>query len=228
MPTIRPRSCRPRAPTSSAVLFKPTTGEGAEIGVKFKPVGSNLMLTAAVFELTQQNVLTADPTNLSSASRPAKCACGALSWKHAAISRGSWRSSAAYNKLIPRSPGAIAWLRRQLSCQHRARTGRVVGQVHLVRWPGRRPWDRRRRSLRRRELWRYRQYVPDPGLYPVRCHRQFRLRHICVRISKGWSAQINATNLTNNYYVSSCLTGSALLRSGSARTVLGTFKYAWN
>ena len=45
-------------------LFKPTTGEGAEVGVKFKPVGSNLMLTAALFELTQQNVLTADPTNV--------------------------------------------------------------------------------------------------------------------------------------------------------------------
>ena len=30
---------------------------------------------------------------------------------------------------------------------------------------------------------------------------------------KGWSAQINATNLTNKYYVASCLTGLALLRS---------------
>ena len=45
-------------------LFKPTTGEGAEIGVKFKPLGSNLMLTAAIFEITQKNVLTADPTNV--------------------------------------------------------------------------------------------------------------------------------------------------------------------
>src|SRR5262249_32536240 len=44
-------------------LFKPTTGQGAEIGVKFRPLGSNLLLTAAVFDTTQQNVLTADPTN---------------------------------------------------------------------------------------------------------------------------------------------------------------------
>jgi len=46
-------------------VFKPTTGEGAEIGVKFKPLGSNLMLTAAFFETTQQNVLTADPTSIN-------------------------------------------------------------------------------------------------------------------------------------------------------------------
>ena len=48
----------------SGNVFKPTTGEGKEIGVKFKPNGMNLMLTAAVFEIIQQNVLTADPANV--------------------------------------------------------------------------------------------------------------------------------------------------------------------
>src|SRR5262249_44305900 len=43
--------------------FKPTTGEGAEAGVKFKPNGSNLMLTAAVFDIRQQDILTANPIN---------------------------------------------------------------------------------------------------------------------------------------------------------------------
>ena len=45
---------------------------------------------------------------------------------------------------------------------------------------------------------------------------------------KGWSAQINATNLTNRYYVASCVTGFAYCGLGAARTVLGTVKYAWN
>ena len=31
--------------------FKPTTGEGTEIGVKFKPNGSNFMITAAAFDI---------------------------------------------------------------------------------------------------------------------------------------------------------------------------------
>ena len=43
--------------------FKPTTGEGAEVGVKFRPVGSNFMVTAAAFDIRQKDVLTAAPTN---------------------------------------------------------------------------------------------------------------------------------------------------------------------
>ena len=43
--------------------FKPTTGEGTEIGVKFKPNGSNFMITAAAFDRREQDVLTANPIN---------------------------------------------------------------------------------------------------------------------------------------------------------------------
>ena len=45
---------------------------------------------------------------------------------------------------------------------------------------------------------------------------------------RGWSAKINATNLTNHFYVASCLTGLAFCGLGNARTVLGTLKYSWN
>jgi len=37
--------------------FKPTTGEQYEAGVKYQPVGTNLMFTAAAYDLKQQNVL---------------------------------------------------------------------------------------------------------------------------------------------------------------------------
>ncbi|MFT4275889.1 MAG: TonB-dependent siderophore receptor [Rhodopseudomonas sp.] len=40
--------------------FKPTTGKQYEGGLKFQP-NRDLLMTAAVFELTQNNVLTADP-----------------------------------------------------------------------------------------------------------------------------------------------------------------------
>ncbi len=43
--------------------FKPTTGRQYEVGVKYQPEGSNTLLTAAVYDLRQQNVLTADPNN---------------------------------------------------------------------------------------------------------------------------------------------------------------------
>src|SRR5262249_804535 len=45
-------------------LFRPTTGKGQEIGVKYKPPGSNLLFTAAAFDIKQQNVLTADPASV--------------------------------------------------------------------------------------------------------------------------------------------------------------------
>jgi iron complex outermembrane receptor protein len=41
--------------------FKPTTGQQFEVGIKYKPTMFNGLFTAAYFELTQQNVLTADP-----------------------------------------------------------------------------------------------------------------------------------------------------------------------
>ncbi len=40
--------------------FRPSTGEQYEAGVKFQPVGTNSLHALAVFDLTQQNVLTSD------------------------------------------------------------------------------------------------------------------------------------------------------------------------
>jgi iron complex outermembrane recepter protein len=41
--------------------FKPTTGQQYEFGVKYQPPEFNSFITLSVFELTQQNVSTADP-----------------------------------------------------------------------------------------------------------------------------------------------------------------------
>lgn len=41
--------------------FKPTTGEQYEAGVKFQPRDSNALLTAAVYQLTQNNLESPDP-----------------------------------------------------------------------------------------------------------------------------------------------------------------------
>ncbi|KGK40895.1 hypothetical protein LH51_12065 [Nitrincola sp. A-D6] len=43
--------------------FVPTTGQQYEVGIKFEPVGYDASLTLAVYELTQQNVLTTDLNN---------------------------------------------------------------------------------------------------------------------------------------------------------------------
>lgn len=43
--------------------FAPTTGNQYEIGVKYQPPGTNSLISAAVYQLTQQNVLTSDPAH---------------------------------------------------------------------------------------------------------------------------------------------------------------------
>lgn len=45
--------------------FKPTEGEQYELGIKYAPPGSNSFITASVYQLTQKNVTTTDPTNPS-------------------------------------------------------------------------------------------------------------------------------------------------------------------
>lgn len=47
----------------SGERFKPTRGEQFEVGVRYQPAGSELMLSAAVYQLTQTHVLTDDPVN---------------------------------------------------------------------------------------------------------------------------------------------------------------------
>ncbi|OAI21911.1 TonB-dependent receptor [Methylomonas koyamae] len=55
-------SFEPTAGTTFAgVPFKPTTGQQHEFGVKYQPAGYNVLMSAALFHLTQQNVVTADP-----------------------------------------------------------------------------------------------------------------------------------------------------------------------
>lgn len=50
--------------------FVPTTGTQYELGVQYQPTGSTARFTAAVFDLRQQNVLTADPLNEVIISQP--------------------------------------------------------------------------------------------------------------------------------------------------------------
>jgi len=46
--------------------FDPTTGQQVELGIQYTPENSNTRFTAAIFNLKQQNMLTADPLNTPS------------------------------------------------------------------------------------------------------------------------------------------------------------------
>ena len=51
------------APARGGGAFQPTTGEQVEVGVKYQPPGASSLVSAALFDLTQQNVLTTDLAN---------------------------------------------------------------------------------------------------------------------------------------------------------------------
>ncbi|RYF41577.1 MAG: TonB-dependent receptor [Comamonadaceae bacterium] len=44
--------------------FKPTEGDQYEVGVRYQPPGSRTLVTASVYQLTQQNRLTLDPADV--------------------------------------------------------------------------------------------------------------------------------------------------------------------
>ena len=55
-------SFQPEAGTDfSGKAFDPATGEQWEAGIKYQPLGWNGLITASVFQITQQNVTTNDP-----------------------------------------------------------------------------------------------------------------------------------------------------------------------
>ena len=59
-------SFQPAAGTDRlGAVFDPTTGKQTELGLKYQPTGSKALLTAALYELTQKNVLTPDPASRS-------------------------------------------------------------------------------------------------------------------------------------------------------------------
>ena len=90
------------------------------------------MLTAAVFELTQQNVLTADPTNVIFSVQTGEVRVRGIELEARGNVTRELEIIGAYSKLDPKVTKSNRWFCRQLFAQHRSRTGRVVGQVHLV------------------------------------------------------------------------------------------------
>ncbi|MCO6417750.1 TonB-dependent siderophore receptor [Siccirubricoccus sp. KC 17139] len=51
------------APARGGGAFAPVTGEQFEAGIKYQPPGRSSLYSATLFQLTQQNALTADPAN---------------------------------------------------------------------------------------------------------------------------------------------------------------------
>lgn len=211
--------------SSGGTAFKPTTGEGGEIGVKFKPIGMNLMFTAAVYEITQQNVVTADPSNVNLSIQTGEVrsrgieleARGNLSREFEIVGGYSHvnpevtRDTLFKGKILPYVAqdtvslwGKYTWYSGPVAGLGIGAGARYVGPV----------FGNSANSFT----------VPSYTLFDAAISYDFAYLRPDL---KGWSAQVTATNLANRYYVASCATSLAYCGLGAARTVLGTIRYAW-
>jgi iron complex outermembrane receptor protein len=207
--------------------FKPTTGEGAEVGVKFKPNGSNLMLTAAVFDIRQQDILTTSPINPFFSVQTDAVRVRGFEFEAKGNITRELEITGGYTHLDPRVTTSIAGYAGKYmmnTAQDAASlwgkytwydgplTGLGIGAG--VRYVGETYGDNFNTFV-----------IPSYALVDAAVSYDLAYAR---RDWKGWKAQVNITNLADHFYVASCLTGLPYCGLGNARTVLGTLKYSWN
>jgi iron complex outermembrane recepter protein len=212
---------------SSGNSFKPTTGDGAEVGVKFKPNGSNLMITTALFDIHQKDVLTGDPTNpFFNVQTDAVRVRGFELEAKGNVTR-ELEIVAGYTHLDPRVTSSIAGYAGKYMMNTALDQAAVWGKYTWYSGP-----------LAGLGLGAGVRYVGEtygdnfntfviPAYTLLDAAVSYDLAYARPDL-KGWKAQVNVTNLTNHFYVASCLTGLPYCGLGNGRTALGTLKYAWN
>jgi iron complex outermembrane receptor protein len=206
--------------------FKPTTGQGKEIGVKYQPPGSNLLFTAAAFDITKQNVLTVDPASLFFSVQTGEVRVKGFEFEVRGNVTRNLEIVGGYSRLDPEvtesNDGFVGNYMTQVARQQAALWGVYswysgplagFGIGAGVRYVGDSFADGA-------NLVRIAPYT----LYDAALYYDFSYLRPDF---KGWKAQLNATNLFDHYYVASCIINDVYCGMGQARTVLLTLKYNW-
>jgi len=207
--------------------FKPTTGQGSEVGVKYQPPGTNLLFTGALFETTQRNVLTTDPSNPTLSVQAGEVrvrgaefeARGNITRQLEIIAGASHIEPIITNDTTAVNVGKdMAVVPRDLAslwAMYTMRDGPLagVGFGGGVRYVGALFGDSAN-TIR----------IPSHTLFDAAMTFDFAYWRPDM---KGLKLQVNATNLFDKYYVANCYTGFPYCALGAPRTVLATLKYQW-
>ncbi|MBS0267349.1 MAG: TonB-dependent siderophore receptor [Proteobacteria bacterium] len=207
--------------------FAPTTGEGKEVGVKFMPNGTNLMFTAALFDIRQNDVLTSDPLSggMTSVQTDQARVRGFEFEVRGNLTR-ELEIVGGYSKLDPEITKSLAGYagnylpnvnldQASLWAKYTWLDGPLAG-IGLgggIRYIGENYGDQANTI-----------YIPSHTLFDASLSYDF--AYLDHKL-KGWNAQLNATNLSDEYYVTSCQSGLVYCGLGQGRTILGTIKYTW-
>jgi iron complex outermembrane receptor protein len=207
--------------------LKPTTGEGVEAGVKYQPFGSNTMLSAAWFDLKQNNVSvpSADPTitvqagqvEVSGIELEAK---SKVTQNLDLIAGYSHYFDADYTKdaddgLIGNVFPSVARDNASLWAMYTWHEGPIAGfgLGGGVRYTGSQFADSA-------NTWK----VPGYTLFDLAA--SYDLGRLSPNY-EGASLQLNVANLFDKYYVATCVTSEAYCGLGAERTIYATLRYKW-
>ncbi|QEE38789.1 TonB-dependent siderophore receptor [Methylobacterium sp. WL2] len=200
--------------------FKPETGDQYEAGVKYQPPGSQLLATAAVFDLIRTNVSTTDPTNINNTiqigavrSRGVELGLQAnvtpdfnvtasfTSYDLRTVADGS---AARIGKTPVNTPQTLA----SAFADYTIPTGPLAGFGFGggVRYIG----------MSYASVDNY-FTVPEVVLFDAQVHY----------VRDGWRFAINATNVADRHYVASCISTGSGCYYGDARRVIASASYKW-
>ncbi|HWL04177.1 MAG TPA: TonB-dependent siderophore receptor [Xanthobacteraceae bacterium] len=213
---------------SSGSPFKPTTAQGQEIGIKYQPPGYKAMFTMAAFDVTQQNALTTDPSNplfsiqtgeirvrgieleaKASLSRELDITAG---YTHLDPKVTQSSTAGDVGKYVPMIPRDYASLWAFYTFRDGPAAGFGLGGG--VRFIGENYMDAANTVA-----------IPSYALFDAAISYDFGQYR---RDLNGLKLQINATNLFDKYYVSTCVSSLSYCVLGAPRKVLATLKYSWN
>jgi len=205
--------------------FNPSTGIQYEAGIKYQPPGSQSLFTAAVFDLTQQNVVTADAFGFS--RQTGEIRVRGLELEAKTQLTESWSLLASYAYLdaeVTKSQRAAELHRRPAETpDHQASlwtqyqfldglmNGLTVGAG--VRYVGQSEDDSHTLQLPNYTLFDARLAYALGGLSPT---------------LDGATLSVNGTNLTDKYYATGCFgTFATACALGPGRMITATLGYRW-
>lgn len=206
-------------PDRGGRAFEPTTGEQVEAGVKYQPESGDALVTLAAYEITQNNVLVVDPEHtLYSIQQGEIRSRGAeLEGRWNLARNFSLYGAYAYIDTEVTKTTDAATLGRQIPLQPK-HTASVGGEYTITagalsglgfglgaRYVGEHYGDSA-------NLWQ----TPSYTLFDAAVHYDF----------GAWRFQVNAQNLTDKDYVSTC-DSAFWCYYGYPRTVTAAVRYSW-
>lgn len=207
------------APARGGKAFEPSTGRQVEVGMKYQPLDGNVLLTAAVYEIKQNNVNVIDPVNSGFTIQQGQYTSRGVElesrWNiarnfsvygaYAYIDSEATRTTEASHlgKQIPLQPKHAGSAGADYTITSGALSGLGFGAG--VRYVGTHYGDAA-------NLWE----APSHTLYDASARYDF----------SNWRFQLNLQNLTDKEYVSTCNSGDWCYY-GYPRTVTATARYTW-